>query len=216
VDGGIFQILNESLIGAAFFILLGLLYERYGTYEMRDYGGLAAKLPWMVTMFVIVSLAAIGLPMLNGFVGEFLILSGAMQAAVSHHIVWTVLATTGVIFSASYMLWMIQRVFYGATGLRPEEVKGWDLSPREHLEMWPFAVLFLVMGLASPLWMKAIDTFGANVAGKVVSISAGSGWYKNTETGAYSLNYQENGHFCMDHPGNCRVGFSVIPAKEVR
>jgi NADH-quinone oxidoreductase subunit M len=118
----------------------------------------------MVTMFVIVSLAAIGLPMLNGFVGEFLILSGAMQTTVTHHIGWTVLATTGVIFSASYMLWMIQRVFYGAPGLRPEEVKGWDLSPREHAELWPFAVLFLVMGLASPLWMRAIDTFGAPAA----------------------------------------------------
>jgi NADH-quinone oxidoreductase subunit M len=161
VDGGIFQILNESLIGAAFFILLGLLYERYGTYEIRDYGGLATKLPWVVTMFVIVTLAAIGLPMLNGFVGEFLILSGAMQSLVANHILWTVLGTTGVILGASYMLWMIQRVFYGAMGVRPSEVQGWDLSPREHAELWPFAVLFLLMGLASPMWMKAIDTYGA-------------------------------------------------------
>jgi len=169
VDGGIFQILNESLIGAAFFILLGLLYERYGTYEMRDYGGLATRLPWMVTMFVIVTLAAIGLPMLNGFVGEFLILSGTMQSLVAHHVLWTVLATTGVIFGASYMLWMIQRIFYGSVGLRPSEVQGWDLSPREHAELWPFAVLFLVMGLASPLWMKAIDTFGATTAPSAIS-----------------------------------------------
>ncbi len=83
-------------------------------------------------MFVITSLAAVGLPMLNGFVGEFLILSGGMQASIAHHTGWTVFATTGVIFGASYMLWMIQRVFYGSLGLRPEEVQGWDLSPREH------------------------------------------------------------------------------------
>jgi NADH-quinone oxidoreductase subunit M len=161
VDGGIFQILNESLIGATFFVLLGLLYERYGTYEMRDYGGLASKLPWMATMFVIVTLAAIGLPMLNGFVGEFLILSGGMQTYFPHHIIWTIIATTGVIFGASYMLWMIQRVFYGSLGHRPQEVSGWDLSPREHAELWPLAILFLLMGVASPVWMKAIDTFGA-------------------------------------------------------
>jgi NADH-quinone oxidoreductase subunit M len=164
LDGGIFQILNESLIGAAFFILLGLLYERYGTYDMRDYGGLATRHPWMVTMFVITILAAAGLPMLNGFVGEFLILSGSMSSIVSHHIFWTVFAATGVIFGASYLLWMIQRVFYGKLGVRPDEVPGWDLTAREHLELWPFAALFLAMGIASPLWMRAIDTYGTAAA----------------------------------------------------
>jgi NADH-quinone oxidoreductase subunit M len=165
VDGGVFQILNESLIGAALFVLLGLLYERYGTYDMRHYGGLATRHPWMVTMFVITTLAAVGLPMLSGFVGEFLILSGAMQAQIAHHIVWTVVGTTGVIFGAAYMLWMIQRVFYGSIGLRPEEVGGWDLTVREHIELWPLAALFLVMGLASPLWMRAIETYAAPAAG---------------------------------------------------
>ena len=160
IDGGTFQILNESLIGAALFILLGLLYERYGTYDMRDYGGLATRHPWMVTLFVITTLAAVGLPMLNGFVGEFLILSGAMQSFAAHHVFWTVVGTTGVIFGAAYMLWMIQRVFYGSLGLRPDEVRGWDLTAREHLELWPFAALFLLMGVASPLWMRAIDSYG--------------------------------------------------------
>jgi NADH-quinone oxidoreductase subunit M len=171
VDGGVFQILNESLIGAALFILLGLLYERYGTYEMRDYGGLATRHPWMVTMFVITTLAAVGLPMLNGFVGEFLILSGTMQSLIRHHILWTVVGTTGVIFGAAYMLWMIQRVFYGSLGYRPKEVTGWDLTAREHIELWPFAVLFLVMGVASPLWMKAIDTYGTATAGVTQTLS---------------------------------------------
>ena len=82
LDGGIYQILNESLAGAALFMLMGLLYERYGTYDMRQYGGLAAKLPWVVTMFVITALSVIGLPMLNSFVGEFLILTGSMQFAL--------------------------------------------------------------------------------------------------------------------------------------
>ena len=166
IDGGVYQLLNESLIGAALFILLGLLYERYGTYDMRDYGGLAAKHPWIVTIFVITALAAVGLPMLNGFVGEFLILSGTMVAVVRHHIFWTVIGTTGVILSAAYMLTMIQRVFYGRLGLRSEEVAGWDLSPREHLELWPFIALFLIMGVASPLWMRSIDSFGTVTADK--------------------------------------------------
>jgi NADH-quinone oxidoreductase subunit M len=166
VDGGVFQILNESLIGAALFVLLGLLYERYGSYDMRDYGGLATRHPWMVTLFVITTLAAVGLPMLSGFVGEFLILSGAMQAAITHHIIWTVVGTTGVIFGAAYMLWMIQRVFYGSLGHRPEEKLGWDLTTREHIELWPLAALFLIMGVASPLWMKAIDTYGVLTADK--------------------------------------------------
>jgi NADH-quinone oxidoreductase subunit M len=169
LDGGVFQILNESLIGAALFVLMGLLYERYGTYDMRDYGGLATRHPWMVTMFVITSLAAVGLPMMNGFVGEFLILSGSMQAIGLHHTLWTVVGTTGVIFGAAYMLWMIQRVFYGKVGLRPEETQGWDLTVREHVELWPLAALFLIMGVASPLWMHAIDGFGANAAPIVTS-----------------------------------------------
>jgi NADH-quinone oxidoreductase subunit M len=183
LDGGTFQILNESLIGAALFILLGLLYERYGTYDMRDYGGLAARHPWMVTMFVLTSLAAVGLPMMNGFVGEFLILTGTMLSVAAHHVAWTVVATTGVIFSASYMLWMIQRVFYGKLGYRPEEVQGWDLSPREHAELWPLAVLFLVMGLAPTVWMKAIDTYGAATADKPALLEPGH--FKHIETETY-------------------------------
>ena len=184
LDGGVFQILNESLIGASLFVLLGLLYERYGTYDMRDYGGLATRHPWMVTLFVITTLAAVGLPMLSGFVGEFLILSGSMQTLFAHHILWTVVGTTGVIFGAAYMLWMIQRIFYGRLGLRPEEVTGWDLTVREHLELWPLAALFLIMGVASPLWMKAIDTYGAPTANVPVTFEPAA--IKHSESETYS------------------------------
>jgi NADH-quinone oxidoreductase subunit M len=160
LDGGIFHILSESISGAALFLLMGLLYERYGTYDMRELGGLAAKLPWMVTLFVITTLSVVGLPMLNNFVGEFLILSGAM----AHHHAWTAVATTGVILSAAYMLVMIQRVFYGTLGDKPESMRTWDLDPREHLELWPIAILMLVMGIASPVWMRAIDQTGTAIA----------------------------------------------------
>jgi NADH-quinone oxidoreductase subunit M len=149
---------------------------------MRDYGGLAARHPWMVTMFVITSLAAVGLPMMNGFVGEFLILTGTMQSIADHHIAWTVVATTGVIFSSAYMLWMIQRVFYGKIGYRPEEVHGWDLTAREHLQLWPLAALFLIMGLAPSVWMKSIDTFGAATADRPALLEPGNIKHIETET----------------------------------
>jgi NADH-quinone oxidoreductase subunit M len=162
LDGGIYQTLNEGLGGAALFMLLGLLYERYQTYDMREYGGLAGKFPWMVTLFVLTTLSVIGLPMLNGFVGEFLVFSGSAQSALAngHGFFWTALATSGVILTAAYMLWMIQRVFYGNLGIKSETVDGWDLDAREHIALWPLVALFLAMGVASPYWTKAIDTFG--------------------------------------------------------
>jgi NADH-quinone oxidoreductase subunit M len=164
LDGGIYATINEGIGGGALFMLLGILYERYGTYDMRDYGGLAAKLPWMVTLFVITTLSVIGLPMLNGFVGEFLVLTGAMQSAVTHHTRWTVLATTGVILTASYMLWMIQRVFYGELNENTADVAVADLDTREHLALWPMVALMLLMGVVSPVWMRAIDTAGTWLA----------------------------------------------------
>jgi NADH-quinone oxidoreductase subunit M len=164
LDGGIYQTLNEGIGGAAFFILLGILYERYGTYDMREYGGLAAKLPWMVTLFVITTLSVVGLPMLNGFVGEFLVFSGSMQVHSHHHAAWTALATSGVILTAAYMLSMIQKVFYGNLGLKSRAITAPDLDAREHLALWPLVAVMLAMGLASPYWMRAIDPAGVSLA----------------------------------------------------
>ncbi|MDE1175423.1 MAG: NADH-quinone oxidoreductase subunit M [Edaphobacter sp.] len=172
IDGGIYQTLNEGIGGSALFMLLGLLYERYRTYDMREYGGLAARLPWVVTMFVLTALSVTGLPLLNGFVGEFLVLSGSMQSTISHHIGWTTLATTGVILTASYMLWMIQRVFYGDLGPRSESITAPDLELREHLALWPLVALFLFMGVASPVFMNVIDTAGTKIAERVNHIQA--------------------------------------------
>ena len=195
LDGSVFQILNESLIGAALFTLMGLLYERYGTYDMRDYGGLAAKHAWMVTMFVLTALAAVGLPMLNGFVSEFLILSGAFTSAIQHHILWSVIATTGVIFSSAYALSMIQRVFYGELGLRSEEVPGYDLNGREHATLWPFMALFLLMGLFSPYWMRSIDNYATLTADKPDRFEDSPIHHVETETYGPSVRLQAPGAF---------------------
>jgi NADH-quinone oxidoreductase subunit M len=153
VDGAVYQILNHGVSGGALFLLLGFLYERYGTYDITQYGGLASKLPQMATLFVITSLSLVGLPMLNGFVGEFLVLSGSYPG----HARWIAAATIGVILSAAYMLSMVQRIFYGTDSLLVAERATLDLGGRELIALWPMAVLMLVMGVASPLWIRAID-----------------------------------------------------------
>jgi NADH-quinone oxidoreductase subunit M len=97
-------------------------------------------------------LASVGLPLLNGFVGEFLVLSGAFQARA----VYGVLGATGVIWSAGYLLWMYQRVFYGK--IRHDvNLTLPDLSMREQVALWPAAVAALVMGVAPLVWLNAID-----------------------------------------------------------
>ncbi len=165
LDGGMYQILNHGISGGALFLLMGMLFERYGTYDMRDLGGLSGKLPWMVTLFVITALSNVGLPALNSFVGEFLILSGTAQTELSHHaMLWAVIATSGVIFSAAYLLTMIQRVFYADLGNISAERRGWDLTAREHLALWPMVALFVIMGVASPYFTRKLDPLGTTYA----------------------------------------------------
>ena len=153
VDGAVYQTLNEGISAGALFLLLGFLYERYGTYDIGSFGGLANRMPNLATLFVITSLSLVGLPLLNGFVGEFLILSGSFPG----HIAWVSAATLGVILSSAYMLWMIRRIFYSSESGMVTDLNVIDLGVREHLAVWPMAVVMLVMGVASPLWMRAID-----------------------------------------------------------
>jgi NADH-quinone oxidoreductase subunit M len=153
--GATYQILNNEIIDAALFVLLGALEIRYATSQISAYGGLANRVPRLATLFVIVSLAMIGLPMLNGFIGEFLILSSTFSG-VSHG--WAIAATVGVILSAAYMLWMIQRVFYGTESKLALDSHAHDLHLSEQLVLWPIAVLLLVMGVAPNLWLRTIET----------------------------------------------------------
>jgi len=153
-NGATYQILNNELIDAALFVLLGALEIRYGTSQIPAYGGLAGRVPRLATIFVFVALAMIGLPLLNGFVGEFLILSSTFSG-VSHS--WAVVATLGVILSAAYMLSMVQRVFYGPESALAASAAA-DLRDVEQFALWPLAVLMLVMGVAPNLWLRSIAT----------------------------------------------------------
>jgi NADH-quinone oxidoreductase subunit M len=165
LDGAVYQTLNEGVTVGALLLLLGFMYERYGTYEIATYSGLAKRMPSLATLFVITSLALIGLPLLNGFVGEFLILSGSFPG----HVAWVSAATAGIILSAAYMLWMIQRVFYGSESGMVRDLNVLDMSAREQIAVWPMAVLMLVMGIASPLWIRAIDGAVVKLASPAVA-----------------------------------------------
>ncbi|WP_236657060.1 complex I subunit 4 family protein [Acidisarcina polymorpha] len=153
IDGSIYQILSHEISGSALLVLLGILYERFGTYDIASYGGLAAKMPRYATLFVVTSLSLIGWPILNGFVGEFLVLSSSYGV----HAGWGAAATIGVILSAAYMLWMVQRVFYGPTSSLVAGKGSPDLLFREAIALWPVAVLMFIMGVASPAWIRLID-----------------------------------------------------------
>ena len=109
LDGAIYQMLAHGVSTGALFMLAGILYDRRHTYEISEFGGLATPMPVYATFFLFIMLSSVGLPLLNGFVGEFLVLSGAFQAQA----VYGILGATGVIWSACYLLWMYQRVFYG-------------------------------------------------------------------------------------------------------
>ena len=152
VNGAVFQMLNHGVSTGALFMLAGMLYERRHTYEIRNYGGLATPMPVYATFFLVITLSSVGLPMLNGFVGEFLILGGAFQA----NIVWGVLAASGVIWSAAYMLWMYQRVFYGQLTDKHNVNLG-DLDHRERLALWPTVAAALAMGVLPWWWLGMIE-----------------------------------------------------------
>jgi NADH-quinone oxidoreductase subunit M len=166
--GAVYQMLNHGVVDGALFLLLGFLYDRYSTSQINAYGGLAARLPRTATFFVIASLAMIGLPMLNNFVGEFLILSSTF-AGVSKG--WAIAASVGVILGAAYMLWLVQRLFYGPESQLAASRPGDDLQFRELAVLWPLAALMLVMGVAPSFWLPAIEKGVRRVQAKESAVS---------------------------------------------
>jgi NADH-quinone oxidoreductase subunit M len=158
LNGAMFVMLAHGVSTGALFMLAGIIYERRHTYEISHFGGLATLMPNYAAFFLFVVLASVGLPLLNGFIGEFLVLSGAFQAKMW----WGVVGTTGVIWSACYLLWMYQRVFFGE--IKHEESNSPpDLNLRERVALWPAAIMALGMGVAPLLWINEIDPAVHNV-----------------------------------------------------
>jgi NADH-quinone oxidoreductase subunit M len=151
LDGAVYQMLNHGISTGALFVLVGFMYERRHSLAISDFGGVATAAPWLSTIFLITTLASIGLPMLNNFVGEFLVLQGTAQA----HFSWTVFAAIGVILSACYMLWMFQRVFFGELS---DEVKHHmpDFNAREWACMIPLVVMMVWMGIYTQTFLPAV------------------------------------------------------------
>jgi NADH-quinone oxidoreductase subunit M len=154
MQGALYQMLNHGVSTGALFLFVGFIYERRHTRLISEFGGLATPMPWFSTLFVIASLSSIGLPFLNGFVGEFLIMIGSWTSvAIEHAWIATMLAGTGVIWAAVYMLWMLQRVVFGKT-TNPENAKLHDLNARELGLLIPLLVLMLFMGVYPNVFLE--------------------------------------------------------------
>jgi NADH-quinone oxidoreductase subunit M len=147
MQGAIIQMVNHGLSTGALFLLIGMLYERRHTREMADYGGIAKSVPILSFFMALTVLASVGLPGLNGFVGEFMILVGSFASEVVGRPVLIAVATSGVIFAAYYLLWLLYRMFFGP--LETDENRSMlDLNFREIALLVPLAILMVWIGLA--------------------------------------------------------------------
>ncbi len=153
IQGGVLQMINHGLATGALFLLVGVLYERRHTRMMSDFGGLADRLPMFAAVFGIVTFASIGLPGLNGFIGEFLILLGVFKAGMY---VFGALAATGIILGAVYMLHLYKNVMFGEI-VHEENRTMKDFNLREILTMAPLVVLIFWIGLYPKPFLRILE-----------------------------------------------------------
>ncbi|MHC4182276.1 MAG: NADH-quinone oxidoreductase subunit M [Planctomycetota bacterium] len=152
MEGGILQMINHGLSTGALFLMVGMIYERRHTRMIADFGGLTKRMPIFAVFFMIATLSSIGLPGMNGFVGEFLVLVGTFKA----NVLYAVLASTGVILSACYMLWMFQRVMFNKLS-NPENQKLKDLNKREWAILMPIVILIFWIGIYPKPLISRLD-----------------------------------------------------------
>ncbi|HYU21714.1 MAG TPA: NADH-quinone oxidoreductase subunit M, partial [Candidatus Dormibacteraeota bacterium] len=158
IQGAVYQMLSHGITTGALFLGVGMLYDRRHTHWIKEFGGLATPMPVLAALYLFMCFASAGLPMLNGFVGEFLILAGTFEK----HAAWASWAALGVIFSAVYLLWSYQRVFFGSitqdkNGTLP------DADPRERGILFLMAAVILWMGIGSPFFTRRMETSTQNV-----------------------------------------------------
>jgi NADH-quinone oxidoreductase subunit M len=162
VQGAVYQMLAHGVSTGALFLIVGMLSDRRHTRLIAEFGGLKKVLPKLSSAFLVVTLASIGLPGLNGFVGELLILVGAFR--------WNprlaAFAATGVLLSAVYMLWMFQRVNYGPV-TNDENATLPDLTPRERFTLWPAVAMTIVMGMFPMMFLKPMEPAVARLVEQV-------------------------------------------------
>jgi NADH-quinone oxidoreductase subunit M len=141
VAGGVFQMISHGIVSGALFLCVGVIYDRMHTRDIDAYGGLVNRMPWYAFAFMVFTMANVGLPGTSGFVGEFLTLIGTFKVNVPT----AALATTGVILSAGYALWLYRRVVFGAL-TKPSLASIKDLTAREVLTLGPLVALTLLFG----------------------------------------------------------------------
>lgn len=152
LEGSTIQMLNHGLSTGALFLLVGMIYDRRHTRMISDFGGLAHVSPVLASVFLIVTLSSIGLPGLNGFVGEILVLAGAF----ARNRAYASIAALGMILGAVYMLWMYQRVFFGKL-TNPANSTMSDIGMREKLLLLPILVVMLWIGVYSAPFLRRMD-----------------------------------------------------------
>jgi NADH-quinone oxidoreductase subunit M len=153
LSGSVLQQINHGISTGALFLIVGILYERRHTREIAEYGGISNVMPVYATITMIMFLSSMGLPLLNGFVGEFTILQGAFTANWK----WAAWAAPGVILAAAYLLWLYQRVFFG-TVTNPKNEKLHDLTPREILTFAPLVICAFWIGLYPKPFFQILET----------------------------------------------------------
>jgi NADH-quinone oxidoreductase subunit M len=158
VEGAVYQMLNHGVSTGALFLAVGMLYDRRHTHEIKEFGGLVAPMPVLMTFFLFIALSSLALPPLNGFIGEFLILIGTFAA---HH-AWAAWAASGGVLSAIYLLWAYQRVAFGDLTVEKNRALP-DASAREKLILATVAAVIIFMGLASPLFTRRMAASAENI-----------------------------------------------------
>ena len=162
ITGSIFQQLNHGISTGALFLLVGVVYERRHTREISEYGGLSKVMPVYAAVFLVMTMSSIGLPTLNGFIGEFLILQGVFVASK----VWAAFAASGIVLGAAYMLYLYQRTMFGKVE-NPKNEKLIDLNGREFATFAPLIVLAVWMGLYPKPFLDRLNTSVARVIARV-------------------------------------------------
>ncbi len=158
IQGAVYQMLSHGITTGALFLCVGMLYDRRHTHLIKEFGGLVTPMPVLGTLYLFMCFASAGLPMLNGFVGEFLILAGTFQK----HAAWASWAALGVIFSSVYLLWSYQRVFFGnITNDKNSTLP--DLDMRERGILFLMAAIILWMGIGSPFFTRRIEASTQNI-----------------------------------------------------
>lgn len=161
IQGGILQMINHGIVTGALFLCVGMIYDRTHTRQIADYGGVATVLPIYAAFFMVFTLASIGLPGTNGFIGEFLIILGGFTASKT----LGVIAATGIIIGAAYMLWLYQRVFFMETNPKIEGHR--DMDVREIITIVPLIILVLWIGIYPNTFLSFMDASVQNLINRV-------------------------------------------------